>query len=94
MRALAGFALALFVAACGAPDPGAKPRKPDASEYFKEDAPASRRAKEKRAAILADEDGDGVVTTGYAGVGVGSDGVIGRGGFLMRRGNFTLGMEL
>ncbi|ETX27658.1 hypothetical protein [Roseivivax isoporae] len=53
-------------------------------------APEHERPAEAPAARSPGE----IETTGYAEMGISNEGLVGGGGFAMRRGNFTLGFEL
>ncbi|ETX15939.1 hypothetical protein OCH239_11370 [Roseivivax halodurans JCM 10272] len=83
----------LALAACGGPDAPGESRSPNAADYFDADPVERQRMVRSGGVFPEDRNGDGVQSTGYVSAGFGSDGAIVGGGYLVRKGNFTLGIE-
>ena len=83
----------LALAACAGPDAPGELRSPNAADYFDADPLERQRMVRDGRVFPGDRNGDGVQSTGYVEAGFGSDGAILGGGYLVRKGNFTLGIE-
>lgn len=83
----------LALAACAGPDAPGESRSPNAADYFDAEPLERQRMVRSGEVFPEDRNGDGAQSAGYVSAGFGSDGAILGGGYLVRKGNFTLGIE-